>query len=80
MAVVNDPVPGPSSTTTGSPVAGSGWVIAAASAGELGATAAVCSGARANSRRNRPVSAHRDMITTLPVGASAFAFADLRSR
>lgn len=65
IARVNDPVPGPSSTITGSPVAGSGSVIAAASAAELGATAAVCRGSRANSRRNRPVSAHRDMIPTV---------------
>jgi hypothetical protein len=49
----------------GSPAAGTGAVIAAASAAELGAMAAVCSGSRANSRRSGPVSDQRDMAMTV---------------
>src|SRR5262245_33165252 len=54
MAVVKLPVPGPSSTTTASPSAGRAAIICSARRGELGATAAVHSGWRRNSRRNMP--------------------------
>ena len=70
------PVPGPSSTTVGSPVPGTAAAIAAAKAGELGATEAVCTGSRANARMNRTVSDAQICYhtTTLPdVGRSIAA-------
>lgn len=46
MAAVTDPVPGPSSTTTGSPLRGTTAASRAASVGELGATAPTVAGLR----------------------------------
>ncbi|GIF42959.1 hypothetical protein Axi01nite_72700 [Actinoplanes xinjiangensis] len=48
------PVPGPSSTTSGSPVSGTAAAIFLATGGGLGMIAAVRIGCRRNSRRNMP--------------------------
>lgn len=53
IAAVKTPVPGPSSTTTGSPAAGSPTTVRVVSAAELGTREAVRSGFRRNSRANR---------------------------
>src|SRR5690606_2522784 len=71
IAPLNGPVPGPSSTTTGSPVAGTVTVIASASPRELGERAPVCTGARQNSRMTVRVSL--SMVSFRAVGGSSVA-------
>ena len=51
MAAVTEPVPGPSSTTTGSPLRGTTAASRAASVGELGATAPTVAGLRSTAAR-----------------------------
>ena len=62
---VNAPVPGPSSTTTGSPVSGTGAQTIAASARELGVGAAVRDGSRRNSRTNAAVGDDVDSVVVI---------------